>query len=106
MIEIRTRPMPAPIPIVVADAPEFAHGLMADNPIPVPSLSRKSEKPADAMAPPAIAAQDTAEAFDSVPSVAAGAAAIIVVIVIPSLEHVPVTWSRLTKRAARVMVPG
>jgi hypothetical protein len=51
---------------------------MADNPIPAPSLSRNSEKPADATAPPAIAAQDTAEAFDSAPSVA-GSAAIIVV---------------------------
>jgi hypothetical protein len=77
---------------------------MADTPIPVPSLSKKSEKPADATAPPAIAAQDTAEAFDSVPSVA-GSAAIVVVIGVPSIEHVPVTCSWLTNRAARAMVP-
>src|SRR3954447_25209585 len=63
--DIRTRQIPALMPIVPVETPLLVHGLTAESPSPVPSSIRKSEKPADATPPAATALQDTAEEFDS-----------------------------------------
>jgi hypothetical protein len=55
----------AEILIEEADAPTFAHGEVAERPIPVPSARSMSERAAVTTAPAKTAAQDTLDVMSS-----------------------------------------
>src|ERR1017187_8700658 len=59
MICVTSNQTIAPIPIAEADAPMFDHGETEDKPMPVPNVSRLSDKAAAANAPASTAGQDT-----------------------------------------------
>lgn len=65
IISIITNQMIAPALIAVADAPAFAHGEIAENPIPVPSASNINDNAAATDAPAITAAHETPDALES-----------------------------------------